>query len=248
MANILSRVVIIGLLLIGGLFGYKMVRDGSPETQYNASLQAEIAAQKQRNEQLQQEKQALQVKNEALASLVKRLQSDKRVARIVVVGQNKSEDGKVQTQIQFTEYARDGKTLVPNAQEFTLDGVGLHIDAYVIQFEGKYVEENDPLKGHSVAMFHRLFGDNQTPANGFILDSPGEAPKVYDAPGIDPHLKAAEAALWKDFWKLADDPAYRAKYGVKLAYGSSSFREELKKGAVYTLTLDPQGGLKMTSD
>jgi hypothetical protein len=247
MANVFSRLIVVGLLVIGGLFSYKLIRDGSPESQYNAQIQAELAAQKQKNEQLQKEKEALQVKNEALAALAKRLQTDKRVARLVVMNQETDSDGKLQTSLLFTEYARDGKTLL-KPHEFVVEGKGVHIDAYVIQFEGKYVEANDPLKGHSVAMFHSIFGDKQMPENAFILDSPGEEPEVYKGEGIDPRLAGAEKELWKDFWKLATTPEYRQKFGVKLAYGSSSFHQDLKKGTVYTLTLDPQGGLKMSSD
>jgi hypothetical protein len=255
MANVISRVIVVGLLLIGGLFSYKLVKDGSAESQLDAArrqtearLQAEIAAEKQRSEKLQREKEALQLKNDALAAVVKRLQTDRRVARLVVMNQQTPEIGPARTTLLFTEYARDGKTLLKNAREFTVDGVGVHIDAYVIQFAGKYVEENDPLKGHSVAMFHRIFGDNQTPADAFVLDSPGDVPDVYKGEGVDPRLADAEKELWKDFWKLAADRTYREKLGVKLAYGSSSFHQELKKGTVYTLTLDPQGGLKMSSD
>jgi hypothetical protein len=166
----------------------------------------------------------------------------------VVVDQKKVDDERTETTLQFTEYARDGKTLLRNAREFTINGVGAHIDAYVIQFDGKYVEENDSLRGHSVALFKRVFGDNQSPNQAFSLDTPGEVPEVYQGEGVDAKLAPLEKELWKDFWRLADDKAYRDKMGVKLAYGSGAFREEMKKGFVYTLTLDPQGGLRMASE
>jgi hypothetical protein len=189
---------------------------------------------------------AEQLKNELLKGVVKRLQTDKRVARIIVTDQ-KTENGQTWTTLLFGEYARDGSSYLENAEKmFTIEGKGAHIDAYVIEFEGKFVEENEALRGHSIALFKRIFGDKQTPEGGFVIDSPGEIPDVYK--GSDPKLADMEKSLWKDFWRLADDAEYRKQWGVKLAYGSGGFREEFKKGYVYTMMLSPTGGLKLTAE
>ena|SRR4051812_15457944 len=237
MARNVTRVVFLALAVFAGLFGYNFYEGNTRE----AKLQQELLAERQRADALAQ-------KNEALKVVVKRLQTQKRVAKIYVVDQKKTDDGRTETTLLFTEYARDGKTLLPNAREITIDGVGAHLDAYVIQFDGKYVEENDPLRGHSVALFKRVFGDNQPPNQAFNLDTPGDIPEAYRASGVDPKLAPLEKELWKDFWRLADDKAYRDSMGVKLAYGSGAFREVMKKHQTYTLTLDPQGGLRMVNE
>lgn len=187
-----------------------------------------------------------QLKNEMLRGVVKRLQTDKRVARILVTDQT-TENGQTWTTLLFGEYGRDGSSYLSGSEKrFVIEGKGAHIDAYVIEFDGKFVEENEPLRGHSIALFKRIFGDKQTPEGGFVIDSPGEVPDFYK--GADSKLAEMERTLWKDFWKLADDAEYRKQWGVKLAYGAGGFREEFKKGYVYTMMLSPTGGLKLTAE
>ena len=44
----------------------------------------------------------------------------------------------------------------------------------VIRFNQNFVTENDPLRGHSIALFTRIYGDKQTPANAYVIDQPGK--------------------------------------------------------------------------
>jgi hypothetical protein len=55
-----------------------------------------------------------------------------------------------------------------------------------------------------------------------------------------------ERDLWANFWKLADDEAYRKEIGVRVAQGEAvwtKFRPDL----LYALTLESNGGLNITS-
>jgi len=232
MARNLIRSAILIVTIVAGWIGIKFYEDNSHSSQLA-----------QKDEQIRQE----QLKNEVLRGVVKRLQTDKRVARIIVTDQEADENGQVWTTLLFGEYGRDGSNYLDGSERrFVIEGKGAHIDAYVIEFEGKYVEANEPLRGHSIALFKRIFGDKQTPEGGFTIDSPGEIPDIYK--GADPAQRDMEQKLWKEFWRLADDEAFRKEWGVKLAYGSSGFREEFKKGFIYTLMLSPTGGLKLTAE
>ena len=53
--------------------------------------------------------------------------------------------------------------------------------------------------------------------------------------------------LWKNFWKLADDAAYREQMGVRVAQGEGVWRP-FEPGNLYTLTLESNGGLNITSE
>ena len=53
--------------------------------------------------------------------------------------------------------------------------------------------------------------------------------------------------MWKDFWRLTTDPAYRAEKGVRLAEGQSNWGP-FENGRLYTITLQAAGGLDMTSE
>lgn len=234
MAQALPRLVILGLVLIGGMFGLKKYQEGTESAQLRTQLKEKdvIIAQEQK-------------KNELLRSVVKRMQTDRRMARIIVTDQ-RSEEGRTETKILFSEYDREGSKLLPaSTREFTVEGTSIWVDTYVVQFDDKLVEANDPLKGHSLAVFRRIFG-RRGPDAGFDLQSASGAPLGHESDNAQ--QAALEREVWKEFWKLPEDGKLREKYGVKAAFGGSVFNEQFKPGFVYTLTLDPRGGLKMLVD
>ena len=186
-------------------------------------------------EQLQEEKKQLQ-------QIVKRLTDEKRVAEVLVTEQT-TVDNELQTTLLFVEYARDGTALPPKS--FTFVGKMAHIDAMVIKFDRDFVQENDPLRGHSVALFTKIYGDKQSPAEAQRIDEVGTIPSVYR--GADPRTSKFEMELWQNFWKLAEDPAYRAKYGIRVANGQGLWGP-FEADKIYTITIESDGGLNMTSE
>jgi hypothetical protein len=219
MLRALAKIIALGILVVAGSFGIVYYRDHN-----SAELHIE---------QLEQEKKELQ-------QFVQRLTSERRVARVLVTDQ-KQVNGAMQTTLLFTEFSRDGSDLP--VKEFTIQGDEVHIDAMVIKFDYDLVEHDDPLRGHSIALFTELYGRPQSPAQGFAIDSPGQVPDFYrDA---DPKVDEFESKLWQDFWKLADDPAYRQAKRVRVANGQGIwFPVEL--GKIYTITLESDGGLNVT--
>jgi hypothetical protein len=190
----------------------------------------------ERNKRIQAEH-----KNEQLKQVIQRLNGERRVADVVVTDQ-RTVDGSLKTTLLFVEYARDGSALP--AKRFTFDGNMAHVDAMVIKFDGKFVEDNDPLRGRSIALFTRLFGDKQAPEKGFRIDEPDKIPHVYR--GSDPYVMEFERELWSNFWKLADDESYRKKMGVRIAQGEGVWTK-FNPDRLYTLTLESDGGLNITS-
>jgi hypothetical protein len=180
-------------------------------------------------------------KTEQLKQVVQRLEAERRVADVIVTGQ-KTENGTQKTTLLFVEYARDGSTLP--ARRFTIDGNVAHLDAVVVKFDRDFVQDNDPLRGHSLALFTRLYGENQPPDKGFRIDPPGEIPDVYRNP--DPYVTEFERELWGNFWKLADDEAFRKSRGVRVAQGEGVW-VPFHPDKLYTVTLDSDGGLNITS-
>ena len=181
-------------------------------------------------------------KNEQLQRVVQHLQAERRVADIIVTDQ-KAIDGVQKTTLLFVEYARDGVTPLP-AKRFTVDGNVAHVDALVVKFERGFVEEGDPLRGHSLALFTRLYGENQPPEKAHRIDAPNDIPDVYRGPG--PQVSEFERRLWADFWRLADDEAYRKAKGVRVAQGEGVW-VPFHSDRLYTLTLESDGGLNITS-
>jgi len=192
------------------------------------SLEAQLEREQQRTAQLKE--------------IVSRLTSERRVADIIVTSQETVGD-RLTTSIVFVEYAPDG-TALP-AKRFTLVGKMVHLDAMVIKFDGRFVAESDPLRGHSVALFTRIFGDTQAPADAFPIDTPGEPPAVYRK--SEKSVTDFERDLWKNFWRLADDADYRSSMGVRVAQGEGVWRP-FEMGRLYTLTLESNGGLNIHSE
>jgi hypothetical protein len=121
----------------------------------------------------------------------------------------------------------------------------VHFDAMVIKFDRDFVQRNDPLRGHSLALFTRVYGEHETPESGARVDEPGAIPQVYR--GADPRITEFEMGLWKDFWRLANDADFRSGFGVRVASGQGVWGP-LEPERLYTLTLESSGGLNMTSE
>jgi hypothetical protein len=178
--------------------------------------------------------------NRALAQVVDRLTDERRVAEMLVTNQAVV-NGIPQTTLLFVEYARDHSTLPPKI--FTIQGNQVHLDAMVIKFEHDFVKKDDPLRGHSIALFTKIYGNHQSPDQGSIIDTPGQIPGYYQ--GTDPRVSQFELGLWNDFWKLAKDADYRAKMGVRVSNGQSVWWP-CEPNELYTITIESDGGLNVT--
>jgi hypothetical protein len=105
------------------------------------------------------------------------------------------------------------------------------------------------LKGHSVALFTRLYGESQAPENAFPIDAPSGIPDVYRS--ADASLNAEQASfereLWTNFWKLADNASYRGSMGVRVAQGEGVW-SPFVPDRLYTVSVESDGGLNLTSE
>jgi hypothetical protein len=194
------------------------------------------------------ERQHLIEQKQQLETIVQRLGAEKRVAEVLVTDQQKTDRGVLHTELLFVEYAKDGTALPPKT--FAIDGNTAHIDAMVIKFDRDFVGRNDPLRGHSIALFCRLFGEAQSPDHAWPIDEPGKVPEIYrgaDSAAQNPKLAAFERELWENFWRLAEDKDYRASKGVRVANGQGVWGP-FAPDRLYTLTLDADGGLNLSSE
>jgi hypothetical protein len=185
----------------------------------------------------------LEREKEQLRQIVNRLTSQRRMAEIIVTGREGSgKDQKVH--LLMVEYARDGQTPAV-VREFVTSGSEVHIDAKVIQFERDFLFENDPLRGASIALFTRIYGDQTAPDKGEPIDPVQDAPLVYK--GADPGAAEFEARLWCDFWRLLEDQAYAKQHGVRVAYGDGKWWPP-KEGTLYTLSIATSGDLEVKAE
>ena len=127
----------------------------------------------------------------------------------------------------------------------TLPGDEFYIDALVVHFDRKLVEAGDGLKGKSLFMFRRAFGDAQKPNEGVPLFAADPRAVVPELMQVDARPSSFETELWAKFWTLANDPRAAAAQGIKVAQGEAPHMRAVS-GQVYKLTLRSAGGLEIT--
>lgn len=167
-----------------------------------------------------------------LNQAIRRLEAERRIAEIRVLEQTPE-----RTTFRFREIRPDGTPI--QERDFTIRGEVLYVDALVVKFERRFVRIGDGLRGRSLYLFERLFGEYQRPADGFRLDQ--GVPAAYRT---RPEPSEFEREIWRDFWKVALDPDYARARGVRVAQGEA-VRTRLRPGKYYRLTIENAGGINI---
>ena len=202
------------------------------------SLEIDVAEGKQIIKQREEEIDTL----ELAMSLLK---VDHRLAKLEVLSQGKadSSDDIVRTVLLFTELGPDGEAL-GEPQQITIEGTTVYIDTLVVKFMDGYVERGDALRGTSICLFRRIFGDDQKPNEGEEIDNAGEQPLVYAS---DDLVDPLHGELWNRFWDYANDSELAAQLGVRAIHGEAPF-VEARAGKTYVLELRSSGGLTIRTE
>ena len=241
----LGNLAKIGFVVVSGvaaLLGWKLVDGGTKSQIELAQKVAEVKRLEGENGTLRSDVAAKQREIERLGLALKLMKVDRRIARLIVLEQSGA-PGSLRTKVRFQEVDARGEPL-GEAVEATLDGEVVYVDAWVVKFDDALVERGDPLRGASLVLFRRLFGERQAPTAGVTLDRDGVRPKAY---GGDAPSDEVEREVWAKFWEFADDPKAAARLGARLAQGEAPSRK-VKKGEVYQLTVRASGGLDFTLD
>lgn len=174
-----------------------------------------------------------------LTRIVSRLKAERRVAQVYVVSQDKDNDGKIsQTRLDFQEFDKEGRKLP--LRTVTVPGETVYVDALVVRFTDRYVEGGDQLRGHSLHLFRRVFGENQRPSDGELLDRPNEVPPAYRTKANPDDF---EQEVWRHFWDYASDPEKAALAGVRVAQGEAVY-QRVKQAQVWQISTRADGGLE----
>lgn len=182
----------------------------------------------------------LRERAQALEAAVRLLRHTERRARIVVLEQAPGSDGHLVTRIRFSELDPQGDP-IGESREFSVTGDEVYVDTLVIKFEDEFVTAGDALKGRSLLLFRRIFGDRHRPVDAHVLDREGQVPHAYAA---EKAPSAFERDLWAQFWTLANDPAEAKRRGVRALHGEA-VSTKLRKGGIYAVTFRSTGELSI---
>jgi hypothetical protein len=184
----------------------------------------------------------------ALELRLDRTWAEELVADVRVDALTKKPDGgEPEMTLTFAEYAPGTET--PSVRKtMTLPGDEFYIDALVVNFDRKLVEEGDGLRGKSLLFFRRAFGDRQKPIDGVPLyrqnTETALSEDIPDALRIDVRPSDYERQIWARFWTYANDPGQAAEAGIRVAQGEAVHTRAVQ-GQVYKVTLSAAHGLSL---
>ncbi len=186
----------------------------------------------ERNRQLARQKRELELRNRLL-------RLDHRLATIEVVDQRETPDGIV-SRVRFEEFGPDGDSLAP-ARTIEVSGRFLYLESQVVKFADDFVEAGDALRGRSICLFRRVWGERQRPVEGTELDIVGLRPGLVAGDEVSP---GPHAELWRRFWDYANDRELAERAGLRAVHGEAPFTE-LRPGGRYSVELRASGGLSI---
>ena len=262
-------IVIVGLLSLGGWYGYntlnaerlereKKERELEDKQVEIAKLNEDLTARDQRIGKLNGEIDVLNKDIEAkeeeirqkaaeirrLDTAIRLLKIDRRVARVDVLSQTGSaRQRNLQTEFRFVELDDKGKA-IEKPRTFSIEGDLLYVDAWVVKFSDELVEAGDPLRGASIYVFRRLFGETMQPKEGFVLDEVGSQPAAYRT-GDD--VSDFERQIWTRFWEYANNPTIAKEAGIRAAHGEAP-SIKLRPNTSYTVRLRASDGLTIKAE
>ncbi len=246
-------VVLVGGAGLGGLTAFNKYTERDRELQEStqalqttknelAAAQKTLAEQLVAIQNLEEDVAAKQATIERLETAMALLKVDRRLARLEVVSQSQEEaTGLIRSKIRFIELSPNGD-VIGDPKEFEISGNVVYVDNWIVKFDDRYIESSDLQRGTSLCLFRRIFGENQTPMDGYSLDEVGMRPQVYARGGS---LSDFEKLIWRDFWEFANDPRRAAEMGIRAANGEA-VSMQVKEGMSYNIELRASGGLSIT--
>jgi len=209
-----------------------------------ADKQAKITEQKTQIDTLNQEVVRQKAEIQRLDTALRLHKLQRRLAQIRVLETGTDEaSGRKFSKIEFMELNEQGDP-VGEPKQFSLPGEMVYVDYWVVKFDDTYVEQADLERGTSICLFNRIFGDLQTPKDGYTLDEPGQRPGNYTRGGV---MSDFEKKIWDDFWTIANDPQQAAQLGIRAVHGDA-VSIKVEQGKTYRITVRASGGPEIPVD
>ncbi len=203
----------------------------SDVTRLEADVAAKVAEIKQQAEEIAR-----------LDTSLRLLKVDHRLARLTALDVRTDPDtGETISEVEFVELDAAGQP-IDKPRTFRITGDMVYVDNWVVKFDDELVEQAALDRSTSLVLFRRIFGEEQTPADGYELDPAGKRPAAYAATG---EMSEFERRIWEDFWEIANDKSQASDLGIRALHGEA-VSIKVQKGRSYRLDLRASGGLSIT--
>ena len=244
-------VVVLGGVGYGGWFSYSnYLKPGLDAKHAKADLdQLRVEYEEQRTAytrlqgDFEQQTEALREterRAQRLATSLKLLKVDKRMANIHVLEKSTNEKGQPSLRVRFTEMDPSGNP-IGNSREFTINGEKIFVDSWIVTFEDKYVEAGDALRSCSLCVFKSIWGEFDGPIGGQSLDqNTNTGPGIYQLAGQNEF----EQQIWSDFWAVCNNRDKQKGLGIRAMYGQANY-VIAEVGRTYEVNLRASGSTSL---
>jgi hypothetical protein len=175
--------------------------------------------------------------NLELKTAITNLSQEEQIGYAKVLSQE-TRDGQLFTKILFVEADPEDFTKHILRKEYEIQGDVIHFDTLIVTFGSELVMDG---KERAMYLWRRIYGEKQTPEQGFPIETEGKPSPRYTQ--LCEKLSIEDGQLfWDEIWQLSNNPKRLEKLGIKAVYGNAVYRQ-LKPGLIYIFKVSSTGSL-----
>ena len=175
--------------------------------------------------------------NQELKTAITNLSQEDQIGYAKVLSQE-TRDGQLFTKILFVEADPEDFTKQILRKDYEIQGDVVHFDTLIVTFGSELVMDG---KERAMYLWRRIYGEKQTPEEGFAIETAGQPSPRYAQ--FCEKLSIEDGQLfWDEIWKLSNNPKRLEKLGIKAVYGNAVYRQ-LKPGLIYIFKVSSTGTL-----
>lgn len=174
--------------------------------------------------------------NHQLNKAIRNLTQEQQIGFATLESRSRNAQGEAESLVRFVQTAPGRPSEIVSEELFVITGEVIHFDALIVKFSDDYVKDG---KGRALYLWRRIYGEDQAPADGNLIQSPGTAPERYRAITQSLRLKN-QPVFWDAIWELANDPQQLSRYGVTAVFGNAIYTK-MEPGRVYVFKIGATG-------
>ncbi|MEN8662676.1 MAG: hypothetical protein ABF330_09315 [Lentimonas sp.] len=179
---------------------------------------------------------SLLTENHELNKAIKNLTAEEQIGYATLQSQARDVTGQLQSTVRFVQTAAGRPKEIVSEQLFTITGDVIHFDALIVKFNNQYVQDG---KGRSLYLWRRIYGENNSPASGKLIELPGDAPERYHSISKSLRMKDSDI-FWEAIWELANNPEQLSEYGITAVFGNAIY-SRMQEGQITLFKISPTG-------
>lgn len=179
---------------------------------------------------------SLLTENHKLNKAIKNLTQEQQVGFATLESRSRNEMGEIESLVRFVQTAPGKPSEIVSEELFVVEGDIVHFDTLIVKFNDNYVKDG---KERALYLWRRIYGEGDAPADGDLIQSPGQAPERYRAITQSLRLKN-QPVFWDAIWDLANDPQQLSEYGVTAVFGNAIYTK-MEPGKVYVFKISATG-------